>query len=116
MIKLLRNHLAKPRNLHEIGIMGMNRRNIDYVGRYNDRRFYPNVDNKLLTKELALEEGLAVPTLLGVVRYQYNVGFLESMLPDAGGFCIKPVQGSGGKGILIVTGRDGVGFVKASGS
>jgi len=110
------SRLAKPEKLKQRGVMGMNQRNISYVGRYNDRRLYPNVDNKLLTKELALEEGLAVPELLGAVRYQHDVSSLESVLPAQGGFCIKPVQGSGGKGILVVTGRDEQGFTKASGS
>lgn len=115
-MRALLQKLAKPSKLHERGIMGMNQRNISYVGRYNDRRLYPNVDNKLLTKELALEEGLAVPELIGVVKYQHDVGTLEIVLPKSGGFCIKPVQGSGGKGILVVTGRENGQFIKASGS
>lgn len=107
---------AKPSQLKARGIMGMNQRNISYVGRYNDRRLYPNVDNKLLTKELALDEGLAVPQLLGVIHYQHDVSDLEDLLPSDGGFCIKPAQGSGGKGILVVSKRKGNDFVKASGS
>ena len=47
------------------GILGMNRRNIAYIGRYNPRRLFPLVDNKLTTKLLASEAGLAAPELIG---------------------------------------------------
>ena len=39
----------------------MNKRNIAYINRYNDRKNYPLVDNKLNTKLIAKEAGLAVP-------------------------------------------------------
>lgn len=108
--------LAKPAILRARGVMGMNQRNISYIARYNDRRLYPRVDNKLLTKELALEEGIAVPDLLGTVSFQHDVKDVFDLLPNDRGFCIKPSKGSGGKGILVVTGCDEKGYRKASGS
>ena len=36
------------------GIMGINRRNADYVLKYNKRHLYPIVDDKIITKERAL--------------------------------------------------------------
>lgn len=108
--------LAKPSKLRVGGVMGMNQRNISYIARYNDRRLYPNVDNKLRTKELALEEGIAVPDLLGTVSYQHGVEDVFKLLPEDQGFCIKPSKGSGGKGILVVTGCDENGYKKASGA
>ena len=51
--------LANPRILRERGIMGMNQRNCAYIGRYNDRKLFPNVDDKLKTKTLAMELGPA---------------------------------------------------------
>ncbi len=108
--------LAKSSTLRARGVMGMNQRNISYIARYNDRSLYPNVDNKLRTKELALEEGIAVPDLLGTVSYQHDVEEVFDMLPKDQGFCIKPSKGSGGKGILVITSRDENGFMKASGS
>ena len=35
--------------LDELGIMGINRRNADYVLKFNQRRLYPLVDDKILT-------------------------------------------------------------------
>ena len=41
------------KQLHEVGLLGMNGRNGDYISQVNARKFYPLVDDKLLTKELA---------------------------------------------------------------
>ena len=49
------------------GIMGINRRNADYVLKYNDRRLYPVVDDKILTKERAIAAGIQVPELYGII-------------------------------------------------
>ena len=37
--------------LRSKGVIGMNFRNIELIGRYNDRSKYPLVDNKLITKK-----------------------------------------------------------------
>lgn len=108
--------LAKSSKLRARGVMGMNQRNIAYIARYNDRHLYPNVDNKLRTKELALEEGIAVPDLLGTVSFQHDVEKVFDLLPEDRGFCIKPSKGSGGKGILVVTECDEQGYKKSSGN
>ena len=36
------------------GIMGINRRNADYVLKYNKRSLYPIVDDKIITKMRAI--------------------------------------------------------------
>ena len=106
---------ANPSKLRERGVMGMNKRNFSYISRYNDRKFFPNVDDKLKTKVLALDHGLTVPELLGVVRYQHDVAEVSKILDQHQGFCIKPSKGSGGKGILVIVGSDEKGYRKASG-
>jgi|GEM_PF-5990249 len=45
------------------GIMGINRRNADYVLKYNKRSLYPIVDDKIITKERAIKAGIHVPEL-----------------------------------------------------
>jgi alpha-L-glutamate ligase-like protein len=107
--------LANPLSLHALGMLGMNQRNVSFINRYNKRKLFPRVDNKLQTKLLAQEAGLAVPKLLGVVRYQHDVKELPAMLQGYDSFVIKPAKGSGGKGIKVVTSRQGDRFVKASG-
>jgi alpha-L-glutamate ligase-like protein len=96
--------------------MGMNQRNHSYIGRYNDRSKYPLVDDKLKTKIIAEEAGATTPALIGVIRSQVEVKTIHEMVKDWPGFVIKPAQGSGGKGILVVTEhKDGV-YTKPSGS
>lgn len=105
-----------PFALKRSGILGMNSRNVEFISRYNDRKLYPLVDNKLQTKLLAEEYGINTPKLLFVVHYQHDVYELKEKLQDISAFAIKPACGSGGKGILVIKGKDGEGFVKASGA
>ncbi len=91
------------------GVLGMNRRNISYISRYNQRSLFPLVDDKLKTKKLALEHGVTVPQLIGVVDSQHKVKTISAMVAEHDAFCVKPVKGSGGKGILVVKGnKDGL--------
>lgn len=111
----LKNRYANPLELMSYGIMGMNQRNVNYIGRYNKRRLYPLVDNKLKTKEIAISHHVTTPNLIGAIRNQAEVEKIASFLKDYKEFCIKPAQGSGGKGILVVTNHDGTHFTKSSG-
>jgi alpha-L-glutamate ligase-like protein len=93
----------------------MNRRNVSYISRYNPRGRYPLVDNKLKTKLLAEKFNVSTPTLKGIIRYQYEISSFETMVGLLDGFAIKPSKGAGGKGILVITGREENQFVKSSG-
>ncbi|TDR57418.1 alpha-L-glutamate ligase-like protein [Halomonas ventosae] len=105
-----------PARLHAKGIIGMNRRNIRYIGRYNNRRLYPLVDDKLQTKLLAQEYGITTPALIGTVTTQFGVKHIGSMLTGHHGFVIKPAKGSGGKGILVIERIEGGRYIKPSGA
>ncbi|WP_419208638.1 alpha-L-glutamate ligase-like protein [Photobacterium leiognathi subsp. mandapamensis] len=110
------SRFTSPSKLKERGIMGMNKRNHSYIGRYNDRSRYPLVDDKLKTKFIAQQAGATVPDLIGVIDSQGSVKNIHDMIKDWPGFVIKPAQGSGGKGILvIVKHKDGI-YVKPSGA
>lgn len=106
---------ANPAKLRRDGVLGMNRRNVAYIARYNERRLYPSVDNKLRTKLLARDAGLNTPELLHVVSTQRECETIATTLAPHDEFVIKPAQGSGGKGILVIVGRDGDKYVKSSG-
>jgi len=97
--------LSVARNLRRNGVLGLNERNADFIMRLNPRRYYPRVDDKALTKELALQAGMAVPDLYGIIEHQGQVRQFSEMVGDLKSFVIKPAQGSGGDGILVVTGR-----------
>ncbi|WP_020208567.1 alpha-L-glutamate ligase-like protein [Gilvimarinus chinensis] len=105
-----------PFKLRRMGMLGMNCRNRDFIGRYNDRRLYPLVDNKLETKLLAQEHQVATPQLRFVVKEQHEISQIEKSLDKLSGFAIKPAKGSGGKGIWVIVKRDGADFIKSSGA
>ena len=109
------NKYCSPFNLGHLGIMGMNQRNVNYIGRYNDRSLYPLVDNKLLTKELAIKHHVNTTMLIGSIKHQYEVAQFSSIIQGHSGFCIKPAHGSGGKGILVITKSDNNLFYKPNG-
>ena len=108
--------LASPWSLRRNGIVGMNRRNVELIAQNNPRALYPLVDDKLKTKELARRHGLATPGLIGVVRLTGQIRELPEFLANHPKFVIKPSQGSGGKGILVISGRDGDDYLKPSGA
>ena len=97
-----KDRYANPFEMAADGIMGMNQRNVNYIGRYNKRSLYPLVDNKLLTKKIALSHHVKTPTLIGSVENQHQIQNILQILGDHTEFCIKPAHGSGGKGILVV--------------
>ncbi|XSK58614.1 alpha-L-glutamate ligase-like protein [Vibrio cholerae] len=107
---------TSPFKLRRKGIMGMNKRNHAYIGRYNDRSKYPLVDDKLKTKLIAQRAGCTVPKLIGVISNQAEVKHIHEMVKDWPGFVIKPARGSGGKGILVVTSHQAGVYTKPSGS
>jgi len=98
------------------GVLGMNKRNGDYIMRYNPRRLYPLVDDKLLTKKLALQAGIAVPELYGVIETQHDIGDLARIVGQRTEFALKPAHGSGGDGIVVIAGRSGNRFRTVGGA
>jgi len=106
---------ANPFRLKKLGILGMNKRNIHYIGGENDRKYYPLVDNKLKTKVLAENADIAVPKLLATIERQSQLRKLKNILDGLDKFVIKPAQGSAGKGILVIMKREDDEFIKANG-
>lgn len=101
MISLIQTWKA----LRAKGIMGINQRNADYILKYNKRHLYPLVDDKILTKQKAIEAGIHVPDLYGIVRTEHDIAQIGTILADHRDFVIKPAQGSGGDGITVVADR-----------
>jgi len=93
------------KRLKQLGILGINRRNADYTLKYNDRRLYPLVDDKVLTKEKSASAGIPVPELYAIVEIQRQIKDLPPLLDRYGDFVIKPSRGSGGEGIVVISGR-----------
>jgi alpha-L-glutamate ligase-like protein len=104
------------KKLRKLGVVGMNDRNINLIAAHNPRHLFPLVDNKLKTKLLAKQNGIATPELIGALRTQHDLKNLFAFLQPHNGFAIKPAKGSGGKGILVITGRRDELFLKANGA
>ncbi len=107
--------MSSPRTLRRLNVMGLNRRNADVVMKYNPRHLYPLVDDKLKTKQKALTQQISVPELYGVIEIQHQVKALETLLAPHTEFVIKPAQGSGGNGIVVIVGRFGKNYKKPNG-
>ena len=97
--------LGLARKLAAAGVLGLNERNASLIMRLNPRHLYPRVDDKSLTKKLALDAGMAVPDLYGLIRNQGEVRNFTTIVAEHESFVIKPAGGSGGDGIVVITGR-----------
>ena len=98
------------RKLKDKGVLAINRRNAEYTLTCNPRYLYPLVDDKLRTKQLAQEHGIAVPELYGVIEVEGQVRNISGILGGRSDFVVKPAHGSGGEGILVVSGTVGEKF------
>lgn len=93
------------RRMRERGILSINQRNSDFVLRYNQRKLYPLVDDKLQTKKLALAAGIAVPKLYELIENEHQIKSIDEILAPYKDFVVKPAHGAGGDGILVFTDR-----------
>lgn len=115
MLGWLKKHFISPSKLRQLGMLGLNERNLACISAHNPREGFPSVDDKLQTKLLAQKYRIATPALLGVIHHQAEIAEFERYLPAQGGFVIKPAKGSGGKGILVIQYASGGRYLKASG-
>lgn len=110
MIRMAKRVLRNMRN-----VLAMNRRNLDYIYVLNRRHDYPLADDKLVTKEILTSFSVPVPETYASFGYFYDLRNLHEVLAPYEDFVIKPARGSGGGGILVVTGRDGDRWLGAGG-
>ncbi len=101
--------------LRETGVLGMNRRNAEYIMRSNSRAFFPLVDDKLKTKQLAEAHQIPTPPLYHVIEHHGDIPGFEKVLSGHQDFVIKPARGAGGSGIVLVKGHTAGGFIKQNG-
>ena len=107
---------AIAKKLTQAGVLGLNRRNAEYTLWHNPRHLYPLVDNKLTSKD-SRSNKQAWPCRPFMESLKFNIKF-ESwprILRPYQEFVIKPAQGSGGDGIIVITGRRNDRYRKANG-
>ncbi len=107
--------LKAVRGLREVGVLGMNRRNTEYIMRFNPRSFFPLVDDKLKTKQLAKAHQIPTPPLYHVIEHHGDIGDLGKLVSDHQEFVVKPARGTGGSGIILVSSHSEEGFTKQNG-
>ncbi len=108
--------LGAFQRLRDTGVLGMNRRNADYIMRFNPRSAFPLLDDKVLTKELARRHEIPTPKLHHIVEQHGDIVKLQEALENLQEFVIKPARGSGGSGIILVAGRVKDAFLKKGGA
>jgi alpha-L-glutamate ligase-like protein len=85
-------------------ILGMNSRNLEYIRPFNLSRAKKLADDKLLSKRFLKKNNLPVPNLIAKIRtYDELEKFNWQSLPSS--FALKPNNGFGGEGILVVYGK-----------
>lgn len=107
--------LTAARRLAQLGVLGMNRRNAEYILDHNPRPRFPLVDDKLRLHRLCREIGVPTPEVYGEVASYSRLGRLPALLEGRDDFVIKPNRGSAGRGVLVVAGRDGSAFLRHNG-
>lgn len=116
-MKSLRAFLSRLQDMRERAatVLSMNRRNLHYVYTRNQRKHFPLADNKLLAKETLIAAGVRMPETYRTYSYYYELRHLERDLNVLQDFVVKPAQGSGGNGIIVIVGRSGRDWVGISG-
>lgn len=88
-------------------ILGMNARNFLYIRRYNSSSAKKIADDKLLMKNVLIENKINTPVLHNIFENRDSIkNFNWEILPERG-FVIKPARGYAGAGILPIKKWDG---------
>ena len=101
--------------LKKLGILAMNRRNSECILDLNPRHAYPVVDEKHRMHLLCQKIGVPTPDIYGIVETHSALRRLPKMLEPLTDFVIKPNRGAGGRGILVVLGKDGELYIRHNG-
>lgn len=103
------------RRLRELGVLGMNRRNAEYILDHNPRSQFPLVDDKRTMRDLCVRIGVPSPALYAAVASYGMLRRLPFILGRHDEFVLKPNRGSAGRGVLVIVGRRGKEFVRHNG-
>lgn len=96
-------------------VLSINNRNLGYVYPNNKRVHFPMANDKLLCKKILTDVGVSVPETKYSYGYFYELRSLHQDLDELNDFVIKPANGSGGNGIVVITHRVDEKWIAASG-
>ncbi len=83
-------------------VLGINRRNIDYIMKLNSRKHFALVDDKLATKKILSDNGIPSATVVAQCDSFFGIDEFLDILGRTSRFAVKPANGSGGNGIAVV--------------
>lgn len=97
---------AWPWELRRTGVLGVNERNLKYLFELNPRSLYRLADDKVVTKAICKQQGIPVPQTYAVIERFGELQQLSEIVGDRQEFVVKPARGAGGRGVLVIVGRD----------
>jgi len=99
-------HLRRTLGRDEAGgILTMRTRNKDFISRYNPAPLMSGF-TKVKMKQLLHGLDISTPETYMVVSDEAGLADFESFVDGRDQFVVKPVDGSGGRGVLVVRGHD----------
>lgn len=103
------------RRLRDLGILAMNRRNVECILDLNPRELYPVVDEKARMHQLCQQIGVPTPEIYGIIESHSQLRRIPKLIEPLTDFVIKPNRGAGGRGILVVLDREGDHWIRHNG-
>lgn len=88
-------------------VLGINRRNVEYVFALNPRRRFPLADDKVKSKSLLQGADLPVPRTIAIARERNEIRQTLQTLESEEAFVVKPARGFGGQGVLLLRRHNG---------
>src|SRR4051812_14477293 len=107
--------LRIARRLRSRGVLGMNARNVVGILAQNPRALFPVVDDKLQLIDICRRVGVRTPEVFAVFERHGDLRHLGETLALAPDCVIKPARGSGGRGIVLLTGPAAGGYRRHNG-
>ncbi len=88
--------------MNDFGILGINRRNLDFIKKFNPKKAIRLADNKYETKEFLSQRWIPVPTTYALIKSMDELRDFDFGDLHHTEFVIKPNRGSKGRGIFLV--------------
>ena len=83
-------------------ILGINARNLHYIGKHNPAKAVRLADDKIITKNFLTQRGIPVPTTYAVIKNRAELTQFDFFSLPHTTFIIKPARWSRGRGIFRV--------------
>jgi alpha-L-glutamate ligase-like protein len=82
-------------------VLSLNKRNRDYVARYNQRNLYPHIRKDRMKKTFH-QLDIPTPETYCIIETKKEIACAEEVMRSRDSFVIKPSSGFGGEGIMVV--------------